>query len=110
MRGRGIYQPVDGDCSAAVVNDGSDIIMNFELFHCNHGQVMLAFACLGSNSLAELIDFLHPTFIIGQRSHPAHFRAALQRLFGIVFLPLYFDGHYQAPHQMATSFCGGSHP
>jgi hypothetical protein len=83
MRGRGIYNPVVGDSSAAIVNDGSDIIMNFELFHCNQGQVMLAFACLGSNSLAELIDFLHPTFIIGQRAH--HFRAALQLLFGIVF-------------------------
>jgi hypothetical protein len=88
MRGRGVYNPAVGDCSATVVNDGSDIIMNFELFHCNQGQVMLAFACLGSNSLAELIDFLHPTFIIGQRSHPVHFRAALQLPFGLFSLSI----------------------
>ncbi len=66
---RGIYNSGSSTNAAHVVNDGGDIIINFEVFHCSQGKVMLAFACLGSNSLADLIDFLHPTFIIGKKRH-----------------------------------------
>jgi hypothetical protein len=31
-----------------IVNDGSDVIINFELFHHNQGKLMLSFACLGT--------------------------------------------------------------
>jgi hypothetical protein len=31
----------------AIVNDGSDVVINFELFHHNQGKLMLSFACLG---------------------------------------------------------------
>jgi hypothetical protein len=31
----------------AVVNDGSDVVINFELFHHKEGKLMLSFACLG---------------------------------------------------------------
>jgi hypothetical protein len=71
-RARGIYDAGTDVGSGTAVNDGSEIIINFELFHCNQGRVMLSFACLGSNSLADLIDFLHPTFIIGAFAGRTH--------------------------------------
>ena len=91
---RGIYNADDGAKQHGCVNDGSDIVINFDLFHCHQGKLMLSFACLGSNSLADLIDFLHPTFIIGT--------SALCPLFALSSLR-----NHQAQPPAATSFFGG---
>jgi hypothetical protein len=73
-RYRGIYTNHFAEASGDRVNDGSEIIINFELFHSSQSKVMLSFACLGSNTLADLIDFLHPTFIIGASTQRAQAR------------------------------------
>lgn len=95
---RGIYN--SGDCANAadVVNNGGDIVINFEVFHCSQGKLMLALACLGSNSLADLIDFLHPTFIIGKQQYPPSVPQLMP------------SPGLQAPHLTAISCCEGVQP
>ena len=46
---RGIFEGVqqrDQLSEDEIVNDGRDIVIDFELFHSTHGKLVLSFSCL----------------------------------------------------------------